>query len=186
MDYRHMMQENLDGDLHPEQAESLWEHLAQDEEAADENAQLEGVHHVLSRAPHVRAPQRLAATIMARLAKTLESQAKLQDLPQETKLALLMSMSIVQVAMMPSLLAASYMVVNYQHDPAILSHVVQRTIGLQVMMIDALIVLLDEIERMIEKDPETAPVAMALIPVALKGILEYIQSETDHIQNGAA
>jgi len=181
MDYRHLIQENLDGALDADSAEELLQLLAQDEQVAEENAQLEQVHHVLSNAPHVRAPQRLAATIMARLAQRIEAQANLQELPAEMKLALMMSMSVVQMAMMPVLLAASYMVVNYKQNPAILSRIIQRVIALQVMMIDALVVLLEEVERMIEKDPESAPVAMSLIPVALLGMLDYIQNETDEM-----
>lgn len=179
MNYRRMMQEQLDGALDAEGAEELWQKLAQDEEAAEENAQLEQVHNALTTAPHVRAPRRLAATIMARLAQTIEAQAELKELPDEMKLALLMSMSIVQVAMMPVMLAASYMVIRYMRNPAILSRVMQRVIALQVMMIDALVVLLDEVERMIEKDPDSAPVAMSLIPVALMGMVDYIKEEAD-------
>jgi hypothetical protein len=93
----------------------------------------------------------------------------------------MMSMSIVQVAMMPVLLAATQMVVTYQQNPAVLSGVIQRVILLQVMMIDALVELLGEVEDMIEKNPESAPVAMSLIPVALKGMLDYVQDETDNI-----
>ena len=179
MNYRRMMQENLDGSLDANDAEELWQKLAQDEEAAGENARLEQVHQTLATAPHVRAPRRLAATIMARLAQTIEAQAKMQALPAETKLALLMSMSIVQVSMMPVMLAATYMVVRYNRNPAIIGRVTQRVIALQVMMIDALVVLLDEVERMIEKDPDSAPVAMSLIPVALMGMVDYIKEESD-------
>jgi anti-sigma factor RsiW len=183
MNYRRMMQENLDGSLDAQRAEELWQFLAKDEQAAEEHAQLEQVHQTLARAPHVRAPQRLAATIMARLAKTIEAQAELQQLPAEVKLALMMSMSIVQVAMMPVVLAATYMVVRYQRNPVVLGRVIQRVIALQVMMIDALVVLLEEVERMIAKDPESAPVAMSLIPVALMGMLDYIQGETDALED---
>jgi hypothetical protein len=55
--------------------------------------------------------------------------------------------------------------------------VLERSIALMVMMIDALILLLEEIERMIEKDPEHAPLAMSLIPIALMGMLEYLQGD---------
>lgn len=179
MNYRRMIQEKLDGALDAETAEELWEFLAKDEQAAEENAQLEQVHHTLSTAPHVRAPQRLAATIMARLAKTIEQQANMQALSAEVKLALMMSMSIVQVAMMPVVLAATYMVVNYTRNPAVLSRVIQRVIALQIMMIDALVILLGEVEQMIEKDPESAPIAVSLIPVALMGMLDYIKDEAE-------
>ena len=112
---------------------------------------------------------------MARLSKTIEAQANMQHLPEEVKLALMMSVSIVQVAMMPLVLAASYMVVNYTRNPAILSRVIQRVIALQVMMIDALVVLLEEVERMIAKDPGSAPIAMSLIVELVFAILQRVE-----------
>lgn len=75
MDYRRMMQEQLDGQLDPQTEEVLHEHLQQDEEAAEEKAKLENLHQTLTTAPAMRAPSRLAATIMAKLAKTIEGKS---------------------------------------------------------------------------------------------------------------
>jgi hypothetical protein len=186
LDYRQLMQENIDGSLQPEYEQELLHFLERDAEAAQEDAQLRNLHERLSSAPHLRAPNRLAATIMARLAKSIESQAQLQQLPDEIKLALIMSISIVQMAMMPVMIAASQLVLMGIRSPELISQVLERTIALMVMMIDALILLLEEIERMIEKDPENAPVAMSLIPVALMGMLEYLQGDLEeehHLMN---
>lgn len=183
LDYRHLMQENIDGALDTDRAEELLKFLAKDEEAAEENARLEQVHRTLQKTQSVRAPERLAATIMARLAKTIEAQANLEPMPDEIKLALLMSLSIVQLSMMPTMLAASSLVLSGARSPEVLSRVMQNTIALMVMMIRALIVLMDEIDEMIEKDPDLAPVAMAMIPIALIGMLEYIQEDMNE-QNG--
>lgn len=177
LDYRQMMQENIDGALQPESAHELLHFLERDAEAAQENVQLQHLHQRLSSAPHMRAPGRLAATIMARLAKSIEAHAQLQQLPDEIRLALVMSISIVQMAMMPVMIAASQLVLMGVRSPELISRVLERTIALMVMMIDALILLLEEIERMIEKDPENAPLAMSLIPIALMGMLEYLQGD---------
>jgi negative regulator of sigma E activity len=185
-DYRQLMQEKLDGELDPQREEELLYRLQHDTQAAEEQAQLEQVHEVLRTAPSMRAPSRLAATIMAKLAKSIEAQAQLEPMPEEVKLALMLTTSIVQMAMMPMMIAASYLVMNAAYNPAILSRVMERTIALLVMMIKGLVIMLEEIERMIEKDPEMAPVAMSLIPVALMGMIEYIQEETENIANGAA
>jgi hypothetical protein len=185
-DYRQLMQEKLDGELDPQNVEELLHHLQTNTQAAEEQVQLEQLHHVLNRAPSMRAPSRLAATIMAKLAKKIEAQAQMKPLPEEVRLALQLTLSIVQMAMMPMMIAASYLVMNAAHDPAILSRVMERTIALMVMMIKGLVVMLEEIERMIEKDPQMAPVAMSLIPIALMGMIEYIQDETENINNGAA
>lgn len=186
MDYRRMMQEKLDGELDSQAEQLLHEHLQKDERAAEEQAKLETLHHQLATAPAMRAPSRLAATIMARLAKHLEAQAQLEPMPEEVRLALMLTVSVVQMAMMPIMLAASYMVLNTQYSPELLTRVMQRTIALLIMMIDGLVLLLEEIEDMIKKDPDMAPVAMSLVPVALMGMIDYIQDENDAMNNGAA
>jgi hypothetical protein len=185
-DYHQLMQQKLDGELDPKHEEQLLHYLQVDAQAAEEQAQLEQIHQVLRSAPAMRAPSRLAATIMAKLAKSVEAQTRMEPLTEEIKLALQLTLSIVQMVMMPMMIAASYLVMNAAYDPAILSRVMERTIALMVMMIKGLIVMLEEIERMIQKDPKMAPVAMSLIPVALMGMIEYIQNETENINNGAA
>lgn len=186
MDYRRMMQEKLDGQLDAQTQEALQEHLQLDEQAAEEHAKLETLHYKLATAPAMRAPSRLAATIMARLAKTVEAQAELEPMPQEVQMALMLTVSIVQMMMMPVMLAASYMVLNAQYSPQLLTRVMERSVALIVMMIDGLVILLEEVERMIDEDPDTARVAMSLIPVALIGMIDYIQSENSDIGDGAA
>lgn len=186
MDYRRMMQEKLDGQLDAQTQEALHEHLKQDEQAAEEHAKLETLHEKLATAPAMRAPSRLAATIMARLAKTVEEQAELEPLPQEVQMALMLTVSIVQMMMMPVMLAASYMVLNAQYSPQLLTRVMERSVALIVMMIEGLVILLEEVERMIEKDPDMAPVAMSLIPVALMGMIDYIQDENRDIEDDVA
>jgi hypothetical protein len=182
MDYRQLMQAKLDGQLEPEAELELRKLLKEKPEALEEQAKLEAVHQALATAPHMRAPKRLAATIMAKLAMQLEAQTKMQPMSEEVRMALLLSMSIVEMAMMPVMLAASYMVLKAAYDPAILSRVMDRTIALMLMMIDGLLVLLDEIEEMLKKDPDSARVAMALIPVALLGMLDYLQEESEEIE----
>ena len=182
MDYRNLMQQRLDGEIDRDGQEELRQHLAKDQDAAEENAKLESVHDVLKKAPHVRAPQRLAATIMARLAQTIEAQAQIKPLPLEIRMALMASTSLITLNMMPTMLAASYMVVNLGYNPKVLSKVIYRTIFLQTMMIKSLVIMLEEIERMIEKDPKAAPVAMRLLPVALIGMLDYVRDDVVEVE----
>lgn len=178
-DYHQMMQERLDGQLDAEREEELFQHLERDMQAAEENAQLESVHGLLSDPPVERAPQRLAITIMARLAQHLEAQAELQQLPEEIQQALMLSWSLVSVSMMPVMVAASSMVLNAQASPAMLNRVLNQSISLMVLMIDALVVMLEEVERLIEEDPDMAPVALSLIPTALLGMLDYVEDKAE-------
>ncbi len=182
LDYHRMIQEQLDGLLDEERAEELFEHLEREPDAAEEAVQLETVHSLLLNAPAARAPQHLAATIMARLAQTIEEQAQMKPLPAEVRMGLMMSASLVTLVMMPNMLAATYLVLNARRSPSQITKAVSRTIMLQVMMIDALVVLLEEIEEMIERDPRMAPVAMSLIPVALQGMLNYVQENAQQVE----
>ncbi len=186
MNYRRMMQEQVDGELDPQTEHALHEHLQKDEQAAEEHAKLETLHQKLATAPAMRAPNRLAATIMARLAKTIEVQAKQEPLPQEVELALMLTVSMVQMMMMPMMMAASYMVLNAQYSPKLLTRIMEHSVALIVMVIEGLVVLLEEVEEMIKRDPQMVPIAMSLIPTALMGMLDYIQAEQDAMDDGAA
>lgn len=178
-DYRRMMQEQLDGELKPEEAALLEDHLAAEPEAAKQQEQLTELHVLLTKPPHEPVPQRLAATIMARLAQQLQQQAELQPMTQEMRLALMASLSVVTMAMMPLMISASYMVLMAQRSPALLGQVSLQVVALMVVMIDAMTLLLDEIEEIIEKDPKMAPVAFYMIPIALNAMLEYLEGNKE-------
>lgn len=175
--YRQMMQEQLDGLLDAERQAELEAFVQRDMDAAEEKAQLEQVHDLLTDPPVERAPRRLALTIMARLAQRLETQAEIQALPEELQQAVLLSWSLVSVTMMPMMISASYMVLNAKASPEVLEEATNRMIAMMVVMIDGLVVMLEEVERLIAEDPEMAPVAVSLIPLALLGVLDYIEEQ---------
>lgn len=176
---QHLMQEQLDGVLADEQVELLFEHLQEDEKAAAEFARLEQVDVLLSKAPFARAPQRLAATIMARLAQTVQEEADLQAMPEEIQQAFQLSLSMVILSMTPMMVMASWMVLNTKTNPKLLTRVLERTVALLVMMIEALIFLLQETEYLAERHPDKAAMAFSLIPVVLKGMLESMYDNPD-------
>ncbi len=176
---RQRMQENLDGVLEEELAEELYAYLNADEEAAEEYSRLEQLDNLLSRAPHVRAPQRIAVTIMARLSHQLQREADVDHMPEEVRQAFLMSISLVMLETMPMMIAASYLVLNAGRDPKLIGRVLERTIALQVMVIDALVFLLKEVEYQLSRDPEKAAVTMSLIPIVLEGILDYMHDQNN-------
>lgn len=171
------MQEKLDGLLSEQEEEELLAHLDEDEEAAEVYAQLERLDWMLTTAPHVRAPQRLAATIMARLSQTLETEADLESVPEEARQAILLSMSLVSMSTMPMMLAASWLVLNQRADPELLTRVIYRVIALLAMIIDALAILLEEIEKIVHDDPEMAAAAVSLLPMVMTNILDYMEGK---------
>lgn len=169
------MQEQLDGMLSEEEVSELLEQLDVDEDAAREYEGLQQVDELLSRSMHRRAPERLAVTIMARLSQTIQTQAKLQTLPAETQQALMLSLGLVVMAMMPSMVAASWMVLNSRKNPEVLTAIMLQTIALLKMIIDALVYLLEEIEQYIRTDSEMAHAAMALLPLVLMAMIDYME-----------
>jgi anti-sigma factor RsiW len=176
---RRLMQKKLDGELELEQMRVLERQLKLDQEAAEEYALLEEVETVLAQPPMIRAPQRLAVTIMARLAAQMERQAQLEELPQAIQEAYQVSLSTISTAMLPMMMVASYMVMNAQAKPELIVRVAERTIALQVMMLKSLIFLLEEVELQIQQHPEKAQVAFSLIPAIMLGMLDTM------LKNGA-
>jgi anti-sigma factor RsiW len=165
------MQEKLDGVLAQEQEHLLSQMLERDEEAAEEYARLEQVDHVLARAPVLRASNRLAVTIMARLAMQLQKEVELEQMPEHVRQAFLLSLSMVSLTTMPMMVASSWMLLNRQQTKA-LERSIETTIALEVLLLRALIFLLHEVEHHIERDPEKAQFILSALPVVFAGMLE--------------
>jgi anti-sigma factor RsiW len=176
---RQLMHEKLDGVLSEDLTEELYQHLAHDEEAAQEYARLETLDRLLSSAPQARAPQRLAVTIMARLAQAIETQANLQDAPEEVRQAVMVSLSLSMIAMMPLMVAASWLVMNAMAKPELLTRVLERVVFLMRLMNNAQLTLLDEVERIAETDPHLAAAAMRLLPAMTVGLLDAMEMKGD-------
>ncbi|MCY3797827.1 MAG: hypothetical protein OXG84_08465 [Chloroflexi bacterium] len=169
-----MMQEAIDGQLTEETARKLVEILGSDQAAAREYDQLQRVDSLLKRAPQQRAPARLAATIMARLAQRVQAETALSDLPAETQQIMMLCLSASMMAMMPMMEAASWLVLNARRDPELLSTVMIETIGWMTLVTDALIQLLEDAENRARSEPEIAAATLALTPYLLRTMLDYL------------
>ena len=169
-----MMQEAIDGQLSEEMARKLVEILGNDQSAAREYDRLQRVDSLLKRAPQQRAPARLAATIMARLAQRVQAATALSDLPPETQQVMMLCLSASMMAMMPMMEAASWLVLNARRDPELLSNVMIETIGWMTLVTDALIQLLEDAENRARSEPEIATATLALTPYLLRSMLDYL------------
>jgi len=167
------MQEKLDGVLAEEKENLLAETLQRDEKAADEYARLEQIDRALTRAPMLRASNRLAATIMARLAEQLQMEAEIDQLPEDVRQAFLISLSLVSLTTMPMMVASSWMLLN-RRDTKALQHSIETAIALEVLLIRSLIFLLQEVEQHIERDPKKAQFILSALPVVFAGMLETL------------
>lgn len=181
-----MMQESIDGQLSEDLAEQLFSILERDQEAAKEYNRLQRVDSLFKRAPHRRAPSRLAATIMARVAEQIEAETKMDELPDAAQQVMMMSMTASIMSMMPMMEAASWLVLNAQRDPEVLGDVMMQTIGLMSMVNSALIVLLEDAEELARTDPEVATATLALTPYMLNSVLDYLEETlvtTDRLED---
>ncbi len=169
-----LMQDAIDGQLSEEMARKLVEMLGSDQAAAREYDRLQRVESLLKRAPQQRAPARLAATIMARLAQRVQAETALADLPPETQQVMMLCLSASMMAMMPMMEAASWLVLNAQRDPELLSNVMIETIGWMTLVTDALIQLLEDAENRARSEPEIATATLALTPYLLRSVLDYL------------
>ena len=169
-----LMQEAIDGQLSEDTARKLVEILGRDQSAAREYDRLQRVDSLLKRAPQQRAPARLAATIMARLARQVQAQTELADLPPETQQVMMLCLSASMMAMMPMMEAASWLVLHARRDPEVLSNVMIETIGWMTLVTDALIQLLEDAENRARSEPEIATATLALTPYLLLSMLDYL------------
>ena len=169
-----MMQDAIDGQLSQEMARKLVEMLGSDHSAAREYDRLQRVDSLLKRAPQRRAPARLAATIMARLAQRVQAETALADLPPETQQVMMLCLSASMMAMMPMMEAASWLVLNARRDPELLSNVMIETIGWMTLVTDAMIQLLEDAENRARSEPEIATATLALTPYLLRSVLDYL------------
>lgn len=178
---RQWMQESLDGVLSEELTHALFTSLQQDEQAAREYARLEDIDRVLANAPHVRAPRRLAVTIMARLAQTIEAQAKLQELPREVRDAVMVSLSLVMLTSLPLMMSGAWLLLRTS-NPALLLRVLAQVVGLMRVVIEGQLHILDEVEAHLQDDPQLAAALMSLMPAMLEGLLNAVE-DASHSDN---
>lgn len=169
-----MMQEALDGQLSEDMARKLVDMLGRDQTAAREFQRLQQVDGLFKRAPQQRAPARLAATIMARVAERMRAETQIAALPLETQRVMMLSLSAAMMAMMPMMEAAAWLVLNARRDPELLSQVIIEAIGWMSLVTDALIVLLEDAEALARTDPDAAKATLALTPYLLSVMLDCL------------
>ena len=174
MQEQDLMQDAIDGQLSADMARRLVDALERDAGAAQEYSRLQRIDALLRRAPNERAPARLAATIMARVAARVEAEAQLAELPEETQRVMMLFLSAAMMAMMPMMEAAFWLVLNARRDPELLGEVMIETISWMTLATDALIQLLDDAERRARDEPQVAAATLALTPYVLSTMLDYL------------
>lgn len=166
MERKHqLMQESLDETLNPAALAELNLILAQNPQVADEYQRLQKVDELLRVAPFERAPRRLALTIMARIAQTV--QEHLQPTSEIDIATLQVAVQLVTVATLPLLVGAGYMLLNSQTDPQAIEVVFEQVMMMLIMVINVIEVMLDQAQEIAQDDPETALAMLSLLPTTL-------------------
>lgn len=173
---RLQMHEALDGMLAPEELQRLDSMLDENPDEFVQYNRLQKVDAMLRNAPHERAPKRLAVTIMARLAQSLEAQDQQQEWGVTTEM-LGVAMTLVTVVTMPLLVGACWLIVHAAASPELLEAVYQQIIATLLLVIEMLQVFLEKAAAIASEDPEAAAALLALIPVTLLAIAQYVLTD---------
>ncbi len=175
-----LMQEALDGLLSPQEETELREELRDNPASASEYNRLQDVETVLRDAPQERAPERLALTIMARIAEAVKQQEKLTAESDElAEAAVNVAVQLVTVATLPLLIGASTLILNAQADPELIDEVLRQVSTMMILVIDVLKVLLEQAQNAYAEDPELALAMLALIPPTMLTLVRHLLGEDD-------
>jgi len=169
-----LMQSELDGNLPEEMARDLLHMLRRDQDASHEYERLRRMDSLLKQAPQQRAPARLAAAIMARVAQQVQAQSAASELSPEMQRVLMLSLSAAMMTMMPMMEAASWLVLHARRKPELISDLMVETLAWLPLLTRALIQLLDDAEALARSQPAVAAATLALTPYMLQSILDYL------------
>ncbi len=183
--HRRLMQEALDEQLTAEAQHELLKQFDAEPAAAAEYQRLRQVDQLLRTAPMERAPQRLALSIMARLAETLQSK---EQLTRNGGLALALGLALVVLVALPLLVASSWLFLSAVGSAAALSSLIQSIVTLLTLLLGMLEVIVLQAQSLIADNPQAPALLVALVPVALAGLLRYLvnqQSNESDTEGGA-
>lgn len=173
-----LMQEALDENLSPEEENELYNRLQDEPETAEQFDKLQQVENLLRTAPHERAPERLALTIMARIAQVAQQgqlAAELEGEPDELQQAMMqVALSLVTVSTMPLLVGTSWMLLHARTDPKKLDYVFEEVATFYLLVIDVMKVMLEEAEAAYSENPEAALAMLSLMPVTLLELVKVV------------
>lgn len=183
---RRLMQEALDDIISPDERSELFALLDQDAQSFSEYNSLQRVDKLLRSTPHERAPKRMAAAIMARVAESVRQEAETQLSPMVTAKEQAVMEELIAVAVllttivtMPMLVAASWLMVHAAASPELLEMVFAQVIAAMLLILHLLEVFLERAQALAAEDPEIAMALLALMPVTLLAIVRYVLSDDD-------
>ncbi|MBZ0303541.1 MAG: hypothetical protein K8J31_27630 [Anaerolineae bacterium] len=169
---RQLMQEALDEKLAPEEQAELRSYLDTSVRDAVMYQRLKDVDTMLRDAPHERAPHRLAASIMARLAEMAESMDP-RHLSRLSGLALAMSLALVAAVMIPALVLVSWLLLTALGAGAGLVAAIEVVVALLAVILGMAEALLHQMQVFLNANPGLLAVMIGLIPVSLIWLIRF-------------
>ncbi|MAS37719.1 MAG: hypothetical protein CL610_27230 [Anaerolineaceae bacterium] len=165
------MQQALDEQLAPDEQAELRRHLDSSVRDAQAYQRLQEVDATLRTAPHERAPHRLAATIMARLAEMAERMDP--RLSRISGLALAVGLALVGAVMIPIFVLAGWLLLTAIASGAGLVAAIERIVGLLAIMMGLAENMLHQLQAFLSAHPELLAIMIGLIPVSMFWLLWY-------------
>ena len=173
---RHLMQEALDQSLSPELLEKLREQLDSDPQGSLQYNRLKKVDEMLRSAPHERAPARLALSIMAKLAQTMNP----RQLSTSSSAAVALGLALVVLVALPVLTVAISLFLSAMGSAAALNLILQQIanlLALVVAMLDALVV---GAQSVLSSYPQAPLLILTVAPIILYWLLKAVEGDNDH------
>lgn len=174
---QNLMQGALDEELNGQEQRELDALLASDPDQAEEFDGQKRVDDLLRFPPHERAPERLALTIMARIAESVQERQTASEL---TEAQMRVAIQLVTVTALPLLVAGGYMLLNAESDPEAFEAVLTQVAGLFILVTDTIQVMLEEAEAVYKEDPELAVAMLTMIPSTLLLLVQQIMGIDDN------
>ena len=169
---KRLMQKALDEQLAPEEHAELRAHLDANNSDANLFRRMQQVDTLLQDPPHERAPQRLAATIMARLAEMAEHMDPRQ-LSRISGLALALSLGLVAAVLIPLLIGVAWLILAAVGSAAGLTTLIQGIVGVLALIISMFESLVQSLQAFLSANPELVLLMLGLIPVSLFWLLRF-------------
>ena len=157
-----LMQRGLDNDLTTEEAAALRQHLQDDADAAQVYNRLHQVDSMLREAPQARAPQGMAAKILANLGDLAEM-VDLRRLSRVSGLALAVGLALVAGVMIPILVVTIWLVIAALTSGLGLAGVVQQIAALLEVIVNLGQGMLLRLQLLLSAHPIVSLLLVALI-----------------------
>jgi hypothetical protein len=178
---RQLMQEALDQSLAPELLEKLRQQLDGDAEGSQQFNRLKRVDDMLRSAPHERAPARLALSIMAKLAQTMNP----RQLSSSSSAAVALGLAMVVMVALPVLTVAISLFLSAMGSAAALNAILQQIANLLALVVGMLDALVEGAQSILQSYPQAPLLILSVTPIILYWLLKAVEGDKDNEEKGS-